>query len=97
MERVIYSRAKISPACVTITLEVVARARSGGAERGREGTRRTRRVARQVKFITRRVVINSAYLADSAANTSLIKSRKLYYNGELINRKIVLYLIEAGV
>ena len=54
-------------------------------------------MARQVKFITRRVVINSAYLADSAANTSLIKSRKLYYNGELINRKIVLYLIEAGV
>lgn len=43
-----------------------------------------------MKFITRRVVINSAYLADSAANTSLIKSRKLYYNGVLINRKIVL-------
>lgn len=43
-----------------------------------------------MKFITRRAAINFTYLPALPRNTSLIKSRKLYYNRVLINRKIVL-------
>lgn len=60
-------------------------------EGGREGERRRLASSGEVSEIYYKTRRNKSRLSrDSAANTSLIKSRKLYYNGVLINRKIVL-------
>lgn len=60
-------------------------------EGGRKGERRRLASSGEVSEIYYKTRRNKSRLSrDSAANTSLIKSRKLYYNGVLINRKIVL-------